>query len=234
MRTIPIYDVSDTSEIKIHNLEWDGLISQDNFNIYKSKISEIIKKPKEQHLEISRNSDSVFGTSLRTASLKITKGDNEFYAESLYQGSKMLAGMGDQHFLYDKDGNYSLKEKAKWKNKTIVGVNFFGFIYEKGALSELHDFLYWLGLEHTIDSLKKRLSILNKYEMYYFTDCFDALGKNSQSKSFSTYFWRWKRGESVWDFLSSNQKQFLEIINNNSHKKGEYITKKCGSLKALF
>ena len=50
-------------------------------------------------------------------------------------------------------------------------------------------------------------------KVFYFTDSFDSVGKNSQSQSFAKYFWRIRRNETVWNFLSDNQKRMLEIVN---------------------
>jgi hypothetical protein len=234
MRKIPIYDVSNKENFNNLILDWeDGIVNSDNFQKYLNEISKTINKPIQQHIEISRNSNFEFGKAIRTASLHLMKGEETLSAESLYQGSKVF-NTGNQHWLYDKTGNFSLKTKSKWKNKDILGIDFFGYNFETVFLSELHDILYWLGLEHSIGDLEKKLKVLEKHEVFYFTDCFDGVGKNSQSKSFSTYYWRRRKGESVWDFLTENQKKVLEIINNNFYEKGNYIIKKAGSMKALF
>jgi hypothetical protein len=235
MRIIPVIDISSTDEIKTHLLEWeDGIVDFSNIQKYKQRISECCGNDISQHMEISSRSDYSFAKTLRMASLYFTKGDQKFYSESIYQGSKVLEKFGDQHHLYDLDGENSLKEKAKSKSKKVIGINLFGYIFDVSILSELHDLVYWIGLEHTHPDINKKLQILDKHQVYFLTDCFDGEKKNSQSKSFAKFFWRWRRGEIVWDFLSENQKEMLSIIKDNSYKKTTLMTSGSVQMEELF
>jgi len=235
MRKIPIYDTSSSAGVKELLAEWDGhYLSLEEYGRYTEAICAAAGARPEQCLEVSKQSIHEFGKELRMASLMVGKGESDFSCESIYQGSKVLNRSGNRHWLYEKPGEFSLREKSKRKNETIVSIDFFGFLFSVDSLSELHDIVYWLGLEYTFPNLEKTLSILDTHEIYYFTDCFDSPGKNSQSKSFSSYYWGWKNDESVWDNLTDNQKRFLEIIKNNSFEKSEYVTRKNAVMKSLF
>jgi hypothetical protein len=235
MRIIPVVDISSINEIKIHNFEWEnGIVDFSNIQRYKQKISEFCGNDISQHIEISSRSDYSFAKSLRTASLYFMKGDQKFYSESIYQGSKVLEVIGDQHRLYDIDGENSLRAKSRFKSKKVISINLFGYIFDTFLLSDLHDLVYWIGLEHTHQDIDKKLQILDKHKIYFLTDCFDGENKNSQSKSFAKFFWRWRRGESVWDFLSENQKNMKSIIEDNSYKKTTLMTAGMVQMEALF
>jgi len=235
MRKIPIFDISNKEKIVLHVFEWEeGIVHQDNFEKYEREICSFVGCDQSRHLEISRQSSYIFGKKVRTASLSFKMGKQRINSESAYQGSKVLEKEGNQHHLYDVDGETSLRTKSGFKRKEIIGVDFFGHQFEKSSLSDLHHIVYWLGLENSKVDIKKSLEILERNEMFFFTDCYNGIDKNSQSQSFAVYFWRWRRGESVWDFLTENQKEMREIVKNNKYKKTKMIVRGKVQSEALF
>lgn len=235
MRTIPIYDTSFPDFLRNHHMKLDiGFIGDSTFHIYLRKICEEVSCSPSQHMEISRNSDQKMGRKIRTASLKLKKGDKEYFAESLYQGSKIFKNGENNHYLYEKSGDESLKVKATWKGRRVIGIDFFGHLLKTECLTDLHDLVYWLGLEHTYPQIDKALSILKKKEVNYFTDCFDSPGKNSQSQSFAKYYWLWKNGESVWDYLTKEQTDILKIVKDDSNQKNTAVIQNGNIVDPLF
>jgi len=235
MRKIPIYDTTNKNEIIQLILEWEeGIVNKYNYEAYKKATCRMLSCQTTEHLEISKQSEFRFGRSIRTASLSLMMGKQILNSESIYQGSKVLANDGNQHHLYDVDGNTSLYKKSKFKSKAIIGIDLFGHQFATSSLSDLHDVVYWLGIEHEKKNIRQSLEILEGNNMFFFSDCYDSPGKNSQSKSFSMYFWRWRRGETVWDFLSDDQKKMLEIIKTNKHNKTEIHVKGKVQMEALF
>ena len=114
MRKIPIFDVSDKEKLNCHIFEWEeGIVHQDNFDKYKREICLKMECEPEEHLEISRQSSFRFGRKIRTAALSFKMGKQRLNAESIYQGSKVLSEEGNQHYLYDVDGETSLKKKIR-------------------------------------------------------------------------------------------------------------------------
>lgn len=213
LRKIPIYDISDLEEIKSHIFEWRGFVRRDNAEHF----CEVVRRRMGctnpiQHLEISQNSPTKFGKGIRTASLRFKKQGDDYFSESVYQGSKVFSRSGPQHQLYEEDGEIALKTKSQWKGRKIIGVNLFGTEFPTESLSDLHDIVYWLGLENTVKGIDGILKAFDQHGVYYFTDSFDSPGKNSQSKSFASYFWRFRRGERVWDHLSEDQEKMIETL----------------------
>ena len=223
MRKIPIYDTSDPNQINNHILEWDTFVNRENIKGYCKKIRKIVNCKPIAHLEISQNSPIDFGREVRTASLELPIKNKIYSAESIYQGSKSFPKSGQQNWLYEYDGEYALKTKAKWKGRSIKEISIFGNIFPVNYLSVLHDIVYWLGLENNKKNIRDIMGKMDKSGINYFTDCFDSIGKNSQAKSFAKYYWTFKNGESVWDNLTDDENRILFAVKNESKKEESYL-----------
>ena len=110
-------------------------------------------------LEISTKSENKFGTQLSAFNLKINFKDQEYFLESLFQGSKIFTNQGPHEDIYEKSSIDAKKDK-RIKRNDLKEFSFFGEIFSLDF-----DFYSWLYFVALNQNKKFKTDILN-YEAF--------------------------------------------------------------------
>ena len=95
-------------------------------------------------LEISTKSEDKLGVKLSAFNLKINFKDNEYFLESLFQGSKVFLNEGPYEDIYKKE-SIDAKKDERIKRSDLKEFSFFG---EKFTLEfDFYSWLYFLALK---------------------------------------------------------------------------------------
>ena len=110
-------------------------------------------------LEISTKSENKLGTQLSAFNLKIKFKDQEYFLESLFQGSKIFADQGPNEDIYEKS-SIDAKKDERIKRSDLKEFSFFGEIFSLDF--DFYSWLYFLALNQ---NKKLKNDILN-YEAF--------------------------------------------------------------------
>ena len=110
-------------------------------------------------LEISTKSENKFGTQLSAFNLKINFKDQEYFLESLFQGSKIFTDQGPHEDIYEKS-SIDAKRDKRIKRNDLKEFSFFGEIFSLDF--DFYSWLYFLALNQ---NKKLKNDILN-YEAF--------------------------------------------------------------------
>ena len=110
-------------------------------------------------LEISTKSEDKLGVKLSAFNLKINFKDNEYFLESLFQGSKVFLNEGPYEDIYKKE-SIDAKKDERIKRSDLKEFSFFG---EKFTLEfDFYSWLYFLALKQN----KKLTSEILNYQAF--------------------------------------------------------------------
>ena len=106
-------------------------------------------------LEISTKSENKFGTQLSAFNLKINFKDQEYFLESLFQGSKIFADQGPNEDIYEKS-SIDAKKDERIKRNDLKEFSFFSEIFSLDF--DFYSWLYFIALNQ---NKKLKTEILN-------------------------------------------------------------------------
>ena len=131
-------------------------------------------------LEISTKSEDKLGVKLSAFNLKINFKDNEYFLESLFQGSKVFLNEGPYEDIYKKE-SIDAKKDERIKRSDLKEFSFFG---EKFTLEfDFYSWLYFLALKQN----KKLTSEILNYQAFTDIEFNPEKSLNCQAYSAALY-----------------------------------------------
>jgi len=131
-------------------------------------------------LEISTKSENKFGTQLSAFNLKINFKDQEYFLESLFQGSKIFTDQGPHEDIYEKS-SIDAKRDKRIKRNDLKEFSFFGEIFSLDF--DFYSWLYFIALNQ---NKKLKTEILN-YEAFTDIEFNPEKSLNCQAYSAALY-----------------------------------------------
>ena len=131
-------------------------------------------------LEISTKSENKLGTQLSAFNLKIKFKDQEYFLESLFQGSKIFADQGPNEDIYEKE-SLEAKKDERIKRSDLKEFSFFGEIFSLDF-----DFYSWLYFVALNQNKKLKTEILD-YEAFTDIEFNPEKSLNCQAYSAALY-----------------------------------------------
>ena len=131
-------------------------------------------------LEISTKSENKLGTQLSAFNLKIKFKDQEYFLESLFQGSKIFTDQGPNEDVYEKS-SINAKKDERIKRSDLKEFSFFGKIFSLDF--DFYSWLYFIALNQ---NKKLKTEILN-YEAFTDIEFNPEKSLNCQAYSAALY-----------------------------------------------
>ena len=153
-------------------------------------------------LEISTKSENKFGTQLSAFNLKINFKDQEYFLESLFQGSKIFTDQGPHEDIYEKS-SIDAKRDKRIKRNDLKEFSFFGEIFSLDF--DFYSWLYFIALNQ---NAKLKAEILN-YQAFTDIEFNPEKSLNCQAYSAALYSSMVKN-----KILDNNKEYKLEELKN--------------------
>ena len=165
-----------------------------------------LQNPDKKILEISSKSTEEIGVKLSAFNLKFKKGENEYFVESLFQGSKVFEKGGPYTDIYDLPGYEGKRDVRLKESGQIVGFSLFGDSFSNEPKTFFYNWLYI----NALMSNPELVSELVKYDAFTDIEFNPQKSLNCQAEAVAIFVALYRAG-CLTEALKSKE-GFLSIV----------------------